>query len=156
MFIKLPRKCLGREVVAAFKAASRFDESEERKWEPEELVGEFQFEPGSVRQAARSVRVVVSPSALVDLAWAKNFLRKLIGLKPLPKLSWVNQHNPIFTLKPVLLKGAYDEVKVDINYQYGHDDYEAFTAHGPENPAFEKIRPQFEQIIGNFFAHLQD
>lgn len=49
MHIKLPRECFGQEVVEAFKSASTFQEGSERRWTPHEFVGEFQYEPGSVR-----------------------------------------------------------------------------------------------------------
>ena len=144
MLINLPRQCSGQEIVDAFKAASSFQESPEKKWCASEVIDEFQYEPGSVLQTIRSIGVKAVP----------HFFKKrwvFFGEKV-----WKEDYNPSFTLQSVVLKGNYE--KVDIKVAYIYDVNQAgnsFVATNPHHPEFEHVRPQFEKILARFFTQLQ-
>lgn len=144
MLVKLPRHCSGQEVVEAFRAASTFQESPDKKWKAQEFANEFQYEPGSVRQVIRSKRVTTRLYTL-EKRWI------FFGKK-----EWLLLGDIEFTLKPLLLKGDYEEVEVEIN-----SSYRTFGGRipvfdpPPQSPAFERIRPVFEVILKNLFARLQ-
>ncbi len=143
MLVKLPRQCFGQEVVEAFKAASTFDETSEKRWEYREFIGNFQYEPGSVRQTIRSMGVYTWPLSL----------RKKWGL--FGKRVWKPDYTPKFTLVPLVLAGRYSEVEVAVEYVYDvGQGGEEWVATNPHHPKFADIQPQFEKILANFFARL--
>lgn len=143
MLIKLPRQCSGQEVVEAFKDASTFQEKPDRKWDSHMFIGEFQYEPGSVRQTVRSMGVRALPSSL----------RKKWGV--FGQKVWKLDSNAVVVLNPVELSNRYDEVRVAVEYVYdvdqgGHE----YVATDPSTPEFEYIRVQLEKILDNFYVHL--
>lgn len=145
MLVRLPRQCSGQEIVEAFKTAATIQEKPEKQWQPREFVKEYQYEPGSARQTVRSMGVKV----------LFYYLRKKWGL--FGKKVWKPNSNPEFTLFPVILSHRYDDV-VEVTVRYVYDVGQAGderVATDPHTPEFEHVRPQFEKILGNFFARLQ-
>lgn len=143
MRVKLPRRCSGREIVGAFKAASTFQESPGRRWRPEGFKVQFQYERGSVRQTIRRMGVCVRPSSL----------KKKWGL--FGEMVWKLDHNTTFTLAPVVLSDHYDAVRIDVDYVYEVDQGGGeYVATDPHSPEFEHIRPQLETILNGFYTLL--
>jgi len=145
MKVKLPRQCSGQEIVKAFKAASTFQEGPEKKWNAQDFVEEYQYEPGSVKQTVRSSSVHVWPSFFRKKWW-------LFGEKV-----WKSELNPKFILNSVRLATLYDEVDIVVDYVYAVDQAGGeYKATNPSSPKFEDIRPQFERILGGFYAQLKE
>ena len=143
MKIILPKKYLGNQVVEAFKSASIFQETSNKRWESYEFVGQFQYKLGSAQQTIRSIGVITSSFSLRK-KWA------IFGKKV-----WKKNFTPKFTLEPIVLTKNYDAVEVTVEYTYDVDmGGHSFVATNPHSPEFEDIRPQFEKILENFFAQL--
>lgn len=141
MIVRLPRKCLGKEIVDAFKEASSLKNplnSCFEKWEGILVVGEIQYEPGSVKRVIKSLGVTTYPYFLMR-RWLGLFGRK-ISTKDL---------DISFSLRPVSLMRQYASVEIDVRY-IGWD----FVCMDPKDPEFESIRPDFEKILGNFYELL--
>lgn len=144
MIIKLPKKCSGQEIVEAFKKASSLQETPDRKWKSKDFIGESQYEPHPIRRTVRTVRSMGVRVHSLSLRKKGLFGEKV----------WNDDFNGAytFTLKPVLLANNYDEIEVVVSLR-GDIDVHNIQPHSIE---FEdNLRPLFEQILANFYTHLQ-
>lgn len=145
MIIKLPRKCLGNEIIKTFKETSEFHEFKNRKWQGKMFIGEVQCNPNGLMKIW-SMGVITAPHYPIKrlLFWGDNV--------------WFEEDNDIvFTLQPIELKKKYGKVRITIKYKkfdYSHNRNEV-AAIDPASPLSKKILPPLQKIINNFLNKLK-
>src|SRR3989344_4308049 len=144
MLVKLPGSYRGHEIVKALKEASDFAESKNKRWEGQEFIFEFQYEPGSAKQTVRSMGIRIG--------------QYFLGRKCILWGSMVWKREPCieFRLRPLVLQKIYKSIEVDVEYVYDMDQGGYVkVATNPKNPHFEDIRSPLEKILAQLFSNLQ-
>jgi len=158
MIVKLPREALGREIVDALNAASRFQEEGGKKWGSQDFGEELQYEPnlqldkiGPIKPSP--VKTTVRKTGLKISSCSLKKKRGIFGGQKV----WKADNDPEFVLTPVVLVDHYNEVEIKVKSldgiaSGGDDEYIIVDPHDSE---FADIRPVLERIISTFYSLLK-
>ena len=61
---------------------------------------------------------------------------------------------PNFTLKRIIIADDYTEVEIEVNYLIDVGRGSVVETDFDQPKEFEKLRPEFERVLANFFARL--
>ena len=144
MKVKLPRSCIGQEVLEAFKEAVSFSKSATDRWVSEELAGEKLYVSGSVRVITKSMGARVS-----HYKFTKRWI--LFGRRV-----WRKSNFQSFVLNPVIPEEKYTIVDIDVMDVVGIDERSIDLTNCPDDYyKHTGLRGLFEKFLGDFFSRLQ-
>ena len=67
---------------------------------------------------------------------------------------WKKYGYPNFTLKRIIIADDYTEVEIEVNYLIDVGRGSVVETDFDQPKEFEKLRPEFERVLANFFARL--
>lgn len=156
VFVRLPRRCSGTEIVATFEAAAQVSVNECERW-----IG-ARFHTGAYRRSHDGTIVAhqgvhATPSYLQQRS---KIAQWLFGPA---KTTWRTESGgdiatfaTQITLLPLDPSEMYDEVLVTIEHQHSFDGMMVGcrVASSPIDPAFAEYRPMFDRILQTFTTAL--